>query len=365
MIVKNEALVIERCLNSVKGLIDSWVIVDTGSNDGTQQLIQKCLKSIPGELHERPWVHFAHNRNEALSLAKEKGDYLLFIDADEILEFSPAFSLPNLDKDVYFIQMRQVEAADVKKESLINNHLQWEWKGVLHETLDSLEAKTSDILPGVINIYNKSKESGRARDPEKYLKDALTLEKALIDEPNNSRYVYYLGVSYSAAHQYGKAIAAFLKRSLMPSDDEQETYMAIYHVALMHEKMGNHEAALPYYFKAYDFRPTRAEPLFRAASIYRMKMQSFFLSYFLTKYALTLPYPENDACVEYWVYEYSLLTEHANASILTGRYHEAIQVCQQLLSRPHLPAFIREQLVRIYALSKSEIDLNEKGVASL
>ena len=43
MIVKNESPVIERCLASVKKLIDYWVICDTGSTDGTQKLIQKVL----------------------------------------------------------------------------------------------------------------------------------------------------------------------------------------------------------------------------------------------------------------------------------------------------------------------------------
>ncbi|MDO8336144.1 MAG: glycosyltransferase, partial [Candidatus Saccharibacteria bacterium] len=47
MIVKNEAHVILRCLASVKPWIDSWCIVDTGSSDGTQDIIQDYLKDIP------------------------------------------------------------------------------------------------------------------------------------------------------------------------------------------------------------------------------------------------------------------------------------------------------------------------------
>ena len=75
MIVKDESAVIERCLNSVKEHIDYWVIVDTGSTDGTQEIIQRTLKDIPGILYARPWVDFAHNRNEALQFAKGKTDY--------------------------------------------------------------------------------------------------------------------------------------------------------------------------------------------------------------------------------------------------------------------------------------------------
>ena len=53
MIVKNEAPVIDRCLASVKLLVDSWVIVDTGSSDGTQDRVRSLKAGVPGELHER------------------------------------------------------------------------------------------------------------------------------------------------------------------------------------------------------------------------------------------------------------------------------------------------------------------------
>ncbi len=102
MIVRDEAAVIERLLGSLRGLIDTWVICDTGSVDGTPALIAQALSGIPGELHERPWQDFGHNRTELMRLARGTADYLLLLDADMTIEQSAA--LPKLDADAYLLR---------------------------------------------------------------------------------------------------------------------------------------------------------------------------------------------------------------------------------------------------------------------
>ena len=88
--------------------------------------IKDVLKDIPGELHEHPWVDFAHNRNKALELAKGKGDYILFIDADEVLSYEPQFCLPELLKDFYYIETH-LNGMKYKCVKLVNNHINWRW----------------------------------------------------------------------------------------------------------------------------------------------------------------------------------------------------------------------------------------------
>ncbi|HAB99375.1 MAG TPA: glycosyl transferase family 2, partial [Parachlamydiales bacterium] len=205
MIVKNENKVIKRCLASVKPVIDYWIIIDTGSTDGTQETIREFMKDIPGELYEYPWVDFAHNRNQALALSKDKGDYLLFIDADEQLIFDESFSLSSLDKDFYFFLIRQPSGINYFRESLILNRLDLKWVGPVHETIVSSQAKTFALLQGVTNL-SITQDGHRSEDPRKYLNDAAVLEKALETDPENSRHIFYLALSYGNAKEYEKAL---------------------------------------------------------------------------------------------------------------------------------------------------------------
>ena len=96
-----------RCSTSVAPYITSWVIVDTGSDDGTQDVIRSHMASlgIPGELHERPWRNFGHNRSEALTLAQGHGDYIWVMDADDTVVGTPDFG--GLSADVYNMRYGQ------------------------------------------------------------------------------------------------------------------------------------------------------------------------------------------------------------------------------------------------------------------
>lgn len=337
MIVKNEEAVIGRCLESVKSFIDYWVIVDTGSSDKTIDVIKEALEGIPGEIYERPWVDFEYNRNQALELAKPKADYIFLIDADESLVFNKEFVEPSLTgEDGYYLTVRQIGAVDFLRCSLIKAKLPWRWEGVLHESLVCDSSVQLGVLKGVINLCNaNTKTSGRGLDPNKYAKDAALLEQALLKDPYNARYVYYLAQSYAAAGNKGQALKYYVQRSEMPSFDYQETFFSIYLAGKILESFDDFEEALKWYFKAYSFLPTRAEPLLHAAIVYR-KLGNPFLGFLLARHALSMPVP-SDTCIEYLVYDYDLLIEYANCALLSERWKEGVDACYQLLNNASLP----------------------------
>ena len=176
MIVKNESHVISRCLGSVLPLLDAWVIVDTGSTDGTQQSVQTFLSHLPGELIERPWINFAHNRSESLRLARGRADYLLVIDADEVLELSPGFKLPTLTADAYDFEMLSIHLTYYKTQ-LVRESLAWRYQGVVHEYICTAgeTEPTRERLPGVRTL--RIPDGARAKDPLTYRRDACCWKK--------------------------------------------------------------------------------------------------------------------------------------------------------------------------------------------
>lgn len=86
LVVKNEANRIEQCLRPILGLVDQVVIIDTGSSDGTPELIRKKfgLKVLQGELEEGRCLTKIDQRNRAIGLAKT--DWILSIDGDEQID---------------------------------------------------------------------------------------------------------------------------------------------------------------------------------------------------------------------------------------------------------------------------------------
>ena len=321
MIVKNEHRVIQRCLASVRDKIDYWVIVDTGSTDGTQELIREFLKDIPGELHEKPWVNFEQNRNEALSFAKDRGDYLLFIDADERLVFLEEEVFSSFEFDCYLIDIHQENRTIYQRIALINNHLNWAWEGVLHEEIKSRSLKSCGLLKGVYNL-SVSSEGARAKDPKKYHKDAEILRKALKKDPQNCRYTSFLALCYDAIHEDQKALEMYQRRISLAGEDVEEIFYALYRIGVMQERLQMDEALfVKSYCQAYLFRPSRAEPLFALVKHY-MRSRNDLMGYLISEFAMNIPLPKDRIYVEDWIYTAGLCSSFRDCAFYVGRSNQ-------------------------------------------
>jgi len=333
MIVKNEAHVIRRCLRSVKPFVDAWVIVDTGSTDGTQDIIREELAGLPGELHERPWVDFGTNRSQAISLAGRRWDYLYFIDADEELVLPDGWTRPDLHREAYLI--RYVHGPIVyDRPSLVASRLPWRFAGVLHEYLDCGWDADTEALVGPEVIYRS--EGARSLDPEKFQKDAAVFEQALLEDPTNARSRFYMAQSYRDAGNPLAALANYRIRAGMGGWAE-EVYVSSLRAAALSEQLGQpHGEVVGAYMEAHNARPHRAEALVEVAR-YCRERQEWPLAYLFAQAALQA-HPGGDILfVEPAAHLWRAQDECAIAAYWTGRYEEARALCEALLGSPNLP----------------------------
>ena len=332
MIVKNEAPVIRRCIDSVRPIIDYWVIVDTGSIDGTQDIIRQHLGDLPGELHERPWRDFAYNRSEALELARNKSDYTLIIDADDSLEIECDQTLPALTADSYPIEIRDVSIV-YQRTQLVRSALPWRYEGVLHEYLTCDAASLTGELAGI--RMRRNHDGARRNDPETYRRDANVLEVALQVEANPfllARYRFYLAQSYRDCGELDRALEHYLARADLGFWQE-EVFISLYSAAQLKERLGHPgQDVIDAYMRAADVVPTRVEALHGASRFCRYKKR-YEEGYRIAMRGLQVPMPASDSLfVEPWIYETGLLDEFSINAYWAGRNWESLDACLKLLA---------------------------------
>ncbi|UOQ99307.1 glycosyltransferase [Hymenobacter sp. 5317J-9] len=347
MIVKNESQVIARCLASVKHLVDYWVICDTGSTDGTPDLIRQELAGVPGELHQHEWVNFGHNRTEALQLALGHCDYVLLLDADMVLVQFGDFK-HRLTADSYLL--RQQGPLEYQEQKLLRSGLAWRYVGVTHEYVWAPDAGPRVPLP---ELQLRHFADGGAR-ADKFTRDIALLEQGLAQEPDNARYLFYLAQSHRDMGNLPQALHYYQRRAAAGGWDE-EVWYARYQVASLQERLSaDWPLVLAASLQAYQFRPSRQEPLYLLARHYRTACE-YSAAYLFTQAAMALPYPDDVLFIEKPVYDYLLPMEHAICAHYLGHFEEAVRTNHQILARPDLPEHIRQQVLANNEFSQASL----------
>lgn len=342
MIVKDEAAIVRRAIRSARPLISAYLIADTGSSDHTRDEIRSELAGLPGELLERPWVDFASNRNEVLDAAAAFGTHALILDADEELQVQapPPKSLdPAID--LYWMRERSADRSlSMRKPRILRLASGFRYAGVIHEAIVyGQEARHADLdTLAVLAHYDGARSHMSPRD--KYLKDAAVLEAALLQEPGNSRYRYYLAMSYLVAGQTDLAQLNFNALIAMPAST-QELYDARMRMAGLAREADNAADATMHARQASRLAPHRADPLVFLAE-FALRDGENAIAHALALRALEMPMADDGMFVDPDMYFPRRQLAFIEAAAKVGDVERARGLIERVLREPGISEKARQ-----------------------
>lgn len=345
MIVKNEAHIIKETLTDLCQKIeyDYWVISDTGSTDDTKEIITEFFreKGIPGELHEDEWKDFGHNRSLVFEHASKCASrFMMIFDADDRILGTPDF--PDLEKLCHPTKPTQFmlpigTVLTYSRPFIFDNKHKWKFCGVLHEypwPLDDQDPYTGMITG---NFALDSRRLGdRSKDPLKYKKDAIIMEKALEEEiekkgPLVRRYTFYTAQSYRDCKEHDKAIKYYLQRANMEGYDE-EVYTSFLYAGRSMVAMNLDEKLIEDTFlKGWNSMKDRSECLFELAHYFNSK-QNYTKGYLYSSEGVKIPYPKHrNLFVEKIIFDVHIKNEYASACFHLQKFTECFKSNSEIL----------------------------------
>jgi glycosyltransferase involved in cell wall biosynthesis len=226
LIVKDEAKNIARCIESVKGLVDEIIVVDTGSTDDSVKIAEELNAAV----YYYPWDNsFSNARNFAMG--KAKSQWLLLLDADEELDRGSHEEL------VQFINTTALDGAHFRVRNytgsyspenynlhnalrLLRNNGLYQFKGNIHEQIsrDGAERLFDRFATLDVILHHYGYLDEAVREKQKRKRNIPILEKELEADPDNAFTLFNMGNEYLSVNDYGAALDYYKKAAVNIKD---------------------------------------------------------------------------------------------------------------------------------------------------
>lgn len=260
MIVKDEELVLDRCLKSIYDVVDEIIIVDTGSIDNSKNICKNYTENI----YDYKWNDdFSSARN--FSFQKATKDYILWLDADEIIDKENKEKLLNLKKvlsfDIDVITMHtymNIDEDNNPKITMIRSRMvkrenNFKWIGFVHEYIE---------VSG--NIYDS--DICIIHDKVKFVSDRnLKIYKNKVEKQVFSeRDLYYYGKELYCNRYYNEAIKV-LEKFIPKATSNEEIIDALCKIGKCYLYKGDKETARKYFYKTFEYGALQGEIIYNIA----------------------------------------------------------------------------------------------------
>lgn len=391
-ICKNESHIIRRMLESAKPITDLIVAIDTGSTDGTQQIIQQfgSENNIPTYVFEHPFDTFSLSRNKALQHLQKVVDDLhwdkenvwgFWADCDERFLIESDFKKESLEKDIYNV-MGEIEQFSYAHSCFFRLSKDFYWYGPVHETImwNNPEIKVA-LLPYILIKGDKAGYSWKGDLEAKYIRYAQMLEDFINTKDRSERWVLYTAQSFGVASEFSKnpenrkkwltkALQYFQERAQMisvpESQNEEQAYAQLQVgkiLCLLEHPWPVVKAAL---VNAYRLDPLRAEPLMQMILHYKIE-KDWSKAYRYSTLALKTfqgkcPLGKRFIGLAPSLYNWKLLWEHYLICSCSARKIEMIETYNRIkmLIREHPEYFLQEDILFIKIHSPLVLSINRR-----
>jgi tetratricopeptide (TPR) repeat protein len=256
MIVRDEAQNLPLCLQSVRGVVDEIIVVDTGSTDETIAI----ARSYGATVYEQTWQHdFATARNYALQFVE--GDWVLVLDADEVLLPSCIDELKRAIQSPDFIAitlLRQEIGAEQTPYSLISRlfrrHPQLRFERPYHESIDdsvmALMAREPHWTVGTLSVPAIAHEGYRPDailSRQKSERAARIMGQYLATNPTDAYICSKLGALYLSQGLRDEGLAILEQGIRQSPTNAAVIYELNFHLGLAYAKTGQLNLARQHY----------------------------------------------------------------------------------------------------------------------
>ena len=247
------------------------------------------------------------------------------------------------ESTAHLISARDLALAGTAKVTIDFEVLRATPAAVIRRLADELGLEVTEAqLQAAADSVVKPADVPRNVDPHKRLIDQL-LPKVQ-HNPQDAQSVSMLAQIYFRASDFTNARKWYARMIEIGGPDE-DIFLAMLRVAQSMEMLGAPwPDAQDAYLRAWEFRPTRAEPLYGIARHYRAE-QRYHLGHLFAERAAEIPLPEDDVIVlDPDLYAWRAIAQQALCAYQIGKHPEAFTLWRRLLARPGLPESERQQI---------------------
>ena len=211
LMVKNEEAFLGNCLSSIRSFVDEIIVVDTGSTDRTVEIAEQ----FGAKVYPHPWEgDFSKHRNQSMSYAR--GDWILVIDADEVLEKESAGALKDIvtrtSKHALIIkEINCTRAGELRSvfgfPRIFRNFMGCHYRGIVHNQPHF----PGEAEPVPVTFFHFGYDQSPEKMAQKRQRTIELLGKQISQEPNALFPRFNMAIIQFGAEDYPEAVKQGLK----------------------------------------------------------------------------------------------------------------------------------------------------------